>query len=117
VAAIVTDGLLRDAVGIVKVGIPAFSRGLSPHSGFQNGPGEINLPIAIGGLSVEPGDIVLGDRDGVVVIPRARAEEVAASLDRVRKAEHEAEEKVAAGKLKQLWKPEKFEQRGVRYLD
>ena len=117
VAAIVTDGLLRDAIGIEKVGIPSFSRGLSPNSGFQNGPGEINLPVSIGGLSVEPGDIVIGDRDGVIVVPRARAEQVAESLDRVRKLEHEAELKVAAGQLKQLWKPEKFEARGVRYLD
>jgi len=117
VAAIVTDGLLRDAVGICKVGVPSFSRGLSPNSGFQNGPGEINLPVSLGGQSVLPGDIVIGDRDGVVVVPRARAEEVAASLDRVRKAEANAEELVKAGKLTQLWKPAKFEQRGVRYLD
>ena len=117
VAAIVTDGLLRDAAGILKVGIPAFCRGLSPNSGFQNGPGEVNLPVSLGGQRVEPGDIVIGDRDGVIVVPRLRAEEVADSLDRVRKLEREAEEKVAAGKLKQLWKEEKFAARGVRYVD
>lgn len=117
VAAIVTDGLLRDAVGILKVGIPAFCRGLSPNSGFQNGPGEVNLAVSLGGQRVEPGDIVIGDRDGVIVVPRARAEEAAASLDRVRRLEREAEEKVAAGQLKQLWKPEKFAERGVRYID
>ncbi len=57
----------------------------------MDGPGEINVRVSAGGVVVEPGDIVIGDRDGVVVVPAARALEVADALDEVRKRESDAE--------------------------
>ncbi|MEM7407347.1 MAG: RraA family protein [Pseudomonadota bacterium] len=116
-AAIVTDGLVRDAAGIEKLGPPTFARGLSPNAGYRNGPGEVNAAVSIGGMVISPGDILVGDRDGVVVIPRDRAADTAKSLALIEEAEAETEAKVKAGKIRRLWDPAKFEQRGIRYLD
>ncbi|MFI5310520.1 MAG: RraA family protein [Gemmatimonadales bacterium] len=73
---IVVDGAIRDVEGITRLGLAAFSRTVCPGSCDKDGPGEINVPISCGGTVVAPGDIVVGDEDGVAVVPRADAEEV-----------------------------------------
>ena len=83
---IVTDGLVRDAAGIEKLGPPTFARGLSPNAGYRNGPGEVNGVVSVGGITVTPGDIVVGDRDGVVVVPRESAEAIAKALTLIEKS-------------------------------
>ena len=97
VAAIVIDGMARDSYGIIPVGLPVFARGITPNSCVRSGPGKVGLPVVCGGVAVEPGDIVLGDRDGVVVIPQARTAKVVALLDEIRRLEEEAQEKIRAG--------------------
>lgn len=97
VAAIVLDGMARDSYGIVPVGLPVFSRGITPNSCMKNGPGKVGLPIVCGGVAVQAGDVVLGDRDGVVVIPRAELEAVVAHLDEIRRLEAETQKKIRAG--------------------
>jgi regulator of RNase E activity RraA len=77
---IVVDGAIRDVQGLAALGFPAFSRSVSPGACDKDGPGEINVPIACGGTVVMPGDIVVGDEDGVVVVPREDAEEVLARV-------------------------------------
>ncbi len=95
--AFVTDGLARDLDGLEAVGIPVFCRGISPNSPARNGPGKVGLPIHLGGVTVASGDLIAGDRDGVVVVPRGRIEEVIQALARVREAEAGLEAKVAGG--------------------
>ncbi len=95
--AVVTDGLARDLDGLEAVGIPVFCRGISPNSPARNGPGKVGLPIHLGGVTVASGDLIAGDRDGVVVVPRGRIEEVIQALARVREAEAGLEAKVAGG--------------------
>lgn len=95
--AIVTDGMVRDREGIVAVGLPVFCRGITPNSCVRSGPGTVGLPVIAGGVQVATGDLVVGDADGVVVVPRARLAEVAARLDAIRAAEQAAEEKVRGG--------------------
>ena len=73
---LVVDGVIRDIIDIKKLNFPVFSRGTTVSSGGKTGPGETNVPISCGGASVNPGDIIVGDVDGVVVIPQERAEEV-----------------------------------------
>jgi len=97
VVAFVTDGLMRDLEGIVGVGIPAFCAGLTPNSPVCKGPGTVGLPVAMGGVNVGPGDVVVGDRDGVVVVPFARIGEVRDTLTRVRDAEKDLDQRVKAG--------------------
>ena len=77
-AGVVTDGPVRDLDGIVPLGLPIWCRGLSPATPFMNGPGRIGLPAQVGGQRVETGDLIVADRDGVVVVPFDRIDEVAA---------------------------------------
>ena len=72
VAGFVTDGLVRDLEDLETVGLPVFALGVTPNSPQRRGPGSVGLPIVCGGVTVASGDVVVGDRDGVVVVPRAR---------------------------------------------
>ncbi len=73
---IVVDGAIRDVTAIMKLGFPAYSRVVSPGGCDKDGPGEINVDISCGGTVVHPGDIVVGDSDGVVAVPEADSLEV-----------------------------------------
>ena len=116
VAAIVCDGLVRDVTGLLKVGIPVFARGIKPNSAFKNGPGEINTTISCGGVSISAGDIVVGDRDGVVAIPLGEAARVVERLELVKKKEADAEAKVKKGIKLKFWDPDTLGNR-VQYID
>lgn len=116
VVAVVTDGLVRDTAGIESVDLATFSRGACPNGGYKNGPGQVNFPVSIGGVCVTPGDIVVGDRDGVVIVPRAQADEVAVALAQVVGSESETEERLAKGELSKLWDEDQYETRGVKYI-
>ena len=76
-AGIIVDGCLRDSDGIKKLTMPVYCKGITPQGPYKNGPGEVNAPVACGGQVVFPGDILVGDMDGIVVIRRQDAEEVA----------------------------------------
>jgi 4-hydroxy-4-methyl-2-oxoglutarate aldolase len=97
IAAFVTDGLARDRAGIVAAGMPLFAMGISPNSPASTGPGQIGAPVVLGGVHVCSGDIVVGDADGVVVIPLAKAEAVLAKLRTVQATERTAEDTVKGG--------------------
>ncbi|MGF6262553.1 4-hydroxy-4-methyl-2-oxoglutarate aldolase [Paraburkholderia youngii] len=79
-AGLVIDGCVRDADLLEQIGFPVFSRGLSIRgTGKDYGAiGWLNAPVLLGNTTVEPGDLIVGDRDGVVAVPRARASEVVA---------------------------------------
>ncbi len=64
----VIDGLIRDIPGIREVGLPIFARGMTPIGPLHRGPGEINFAVSCGGIVVNPGDIIIGDKSGVVVV-------------------------------------------------
>lgn len=117
IVAIVVDGLVRDLDGLEKVGIPVVARGLSPNSPFKNGPGEVGLAVAIGGVVIESGDIVLGDRDGVVVVPLKRAREIRAELDIVLAKEAAMEAAVNAGATQPEWLEAWLAAHPVRHVD
>ena len=94
---LVTDGLVRDIVGILGVGLPVYCAGVTPNSPVRNGPGTVGLPVVLGGVAIESGDLVIGDGDGVVIVPRARIGAVLERLAAVRAAEAALEAKVKAG--------------------
>lgn len=96
-AGLVTDGFARDRAGLVAVGLPIFCIGLNPNSPYAKGPGRIGLPVRLGGLTVETGDIVVADRDGAVIVPGALAAEVADRADAVAELEKALDAEVAAG--------------------
>lgn len=94
VVGLVINGAVRDAEAIERRQFPVFSRGLAVGATMKKNLGLINHPISCGDVIVSPGDLVLGDRDGVVVVPREQCEEVlAASVAR------EERERVLMGRL------------------
>jgi 4-hydroxy-4-methyl-2-oxoglutarate aldolase len=97
VLAFVTDGYVRDIQGIRAVGLPCYAAGLTPNSPARNGPGTVGLPVVVGGVAVNAGDIVIGDEDGVVVIPAAQIDQTIARLPSVRAAETNLDAQVRAG--------------------
>ncbi|MEM7545808.1 MAG: RraA family protein [Pseudomonadota bacterium] len=116
-AGFVTDGPMRDYAGVVAAGLPAWCAGLSPNSPVSNGPGRIGLPVQIGGAEVETGDMIVGDRDGVVVVPFEDIDRVIAQLAVVAQLETDLDAEVEAG----LKVPGKIEELlasdAVRYIE
>jgi 4-hydroxy-4-methyl-2-oxoglutarate aldolase len=116
VAGVVCDGLVRDVKGLLAAGVPVFARGVAPNAGHKTGPGEINLGVSCGGVSIGPGDIVVGDRDGVVAVPLGQAPAVAAQLALVKRKESDAEKKLARGESFAFWEESALKGR-MRYVD
>jgi regulator of RNase E activity RraA len=96
-AAFVTDGEMRDYDGIVAAGLPAWCAGLSPNSPYSNGPGKVGFGAVVGGRYIESGDMIVADRDGVVVVPFARIDAVIAQLDAIKALEVTLEARVKSG--------------------
>jgi 4-hydroxy-4-methyl-2-oxoglutarate aldolase len=93
----VTDGCVRDLPGLRAVGLPAFSVGVTPNSPARNGPGTVGMTVVVGGVAVASGDVIVADEDGVVVVPRARLDEVIGRLAAIRVAEAEMDRRVREG--------------------
>ena len=87
-AGLVMDGAVRDSAELAASGFPVFTRGVCARAGSKEGPGQVNMPISCAGVPVQPGDVIVGDADGVVVVPRALLKETLAGARN--KAEKEA---------------------------
>lgn len=114
---LVTDGLVRDQSDIDAIGLPCFAIGASPNSPARNGPGTVGLPVVCGGVPVATGDIVVGDRDGVVVVPFDRIDATRERLAAVRKAEAEFAEKVKNGLAEVGFVAELLASDRIRHID
>ena len=117
VAGIVLDGPIRDIDEIGKWDFPVYCTGTTPGGPYKEGPGEVNVPIACGGISVNPGDIILADPDGVIVIPRKDA---AVILEEARKFQAADEAKLEASKngtAKREWVDKALEAKGFEIID
>jgi regulator of RNase E activity RraA len=102
-AGIVCDGMCRDASGIRATTLPTFVLGTVPSSPGKDGPGEIGAAVACGGIVVHPGDVIVGDADGVVVVPLADAPAVAERLKAIAEKEAHMAADLAAGRLVPEW--------------
>lgn len=103
-AGFVIDGYIRDIEGIMKSGFPVYARGTNPNGPYKNGPGEINVPVAVGNQVVFPGDILVGDADAVCVIRPEDAEGVCMLAARQKELEEQKYQGILAGKgLKRDW--------------
>lgn len=97
IVGIVTNGTVRDSMPIRELGFPMFSRGLSMKGTTKMTPGTIGHPVTVCGVQVCPGDVVLGDNDGVVVVPLAQAKEVLKLAREKEASEAAVMEKIRAG--------------------
>lgn len=103
ISGMVVDGAVRDGAAIRAMGYPVFARGRAPRGPYKEGPGEINVPVSCGGVSVSPGDLIVGDGDGVVVVPGRWAAEVLAEAIALQRQEEVIAEKIAAGEWERDW--------------
>ncbi len=97
IAGLVTDGAVRDTAHLAEMGFPCFARRVTPRVGTNRRVGTTGEIVACGGAVVRPGDYVLGDADGVVVIPRERAEEIEALVVATQKKEDDWRRRMLAG--------------------
>ncbi|MCI9888785.1 methyltransferase [Micrococcales bacterium 31B] len=98
-AGVVIDGAVRDRDDLSEIAFPVFARSLSPAGPFKNGPYRLGTAVAIGGVVVHPGDIVVGDGDGVAVVPRAEAAEVADRAELKHATEAETRRSIVASRI------------------
>ena len=118
IAGIVVDGSIRDSDAISQMDMPVYAKGITPNGPYKNGPGEIGGVITVGGVVVHPGDIVVGDPDGVIVV---RPDEAAALAEKVRA--FNANEAVTIARIEnegimpRPWVAQKLEALGVEYID
>ncbi|MHB1931923.1 MAG: 3-hexulose-6-phosphate synthase [Thermoplasmata archaeon] len=113
VAAVVIDGAARDIDAILELGFPVFSRSVSPNAGEPKGHGEIGTEVVVGGVRVRPGDWIVGDASGIVVVPRERAQEIANRALDVMEHENRVREEIQRGStLGSVQKLERWERVG-----
>lgn len=103
IAGFVVDGAVRDADFFAQNNFPCFARAISHRGPYKDGPGEVNVPVSIGGQVVCAGDVIVGDADGLVVIPASYAAEVLAAALKKEAAEVVIKQKIAAGNYVKAW--------------
>ncbi len=98
IEALVIDGAIRDVDELETIDFAVVARGATPNGPYKSGPGEIGYPISVGGLSIAPGDLLVGDRDGVLVVPRSQAASVVDMAEARHRAEQQLERDIDAGR-------------------
>jgi RraA family protein len=112
---VVINGAIRDSAAIAARKFPIFAIGITHRGPYKDGPGEVNVPIAIDGMVIMPGDLVLGDGDGVVCVPGERVGEVyAAALAKHQKDEEDARA-VTERRVKREWVDAKLRELGCEF--
>lgn len=117
IAGIVLDGPIRDIDEIGKWDFPVYATGTTPGGPYKEGPGEINVPISCGGVSVNPGDIIVADPDGIIVIPRKDAATALEDAKKFQKADELKLEAAKNGTAKREWVNNLLEQKGFEIID
>lgn len=112
VTGVVINGAIRDYGWIRTNSFPVYAAGITHRGPYKDGPGEINVPISLGGMIVEPGDLMLGDEDGLVCVPFNQADEVYAKA----KAKNETEAKTFADTLAGRLDPKLWVDESLRKL-
>ncbi len=103
IAAFVIDGLIRDLPAVKEVGLPVFARGVTPIGPLHRGPGEINYPVSCGGIVVSPGDLIVGDANGIVVVRRDFVEIILERLTALRPTQQRYVAAVRRGHFSNDW--------------
>jgi regulator of RNase E activity RraA len=116
VAGFVIDGALRDLDALGQDSFPIFAAGVTHRGPYKDGPGEVGVPIALDGMIVAPGDIVIGDQDGVVSIPQDQAEVTLAAARRQLEAEATTIKAIEGDGWDRSWVDEILRDRGCEGL-
>lgn len=117
VAGIVIDGPIRDLDVIAHEKCPIYATGSTPGGPYKEGPGEVNVPISIGNIAVMPGDIILGDRDGVIVISKNDAADLIDKAEANAAADSAKVQKASTGSADRSWVERTLEAKDVEVIN
>ena len=112
VGGFVLDGAVRDVEAFLEVNLPVFAAGVSHRGPYKDGPGEINVSVAIDGMVIGPGDLVIGDWDGVLSIPLDDVESILKKTNEKQAAEAVDMAKIEAGEWDRSWVDKTLKDRG-----
>jgi RraA family protein len=115
-AGVIIDGAIRDADSLAQLAFQIYAYGATPAGPYKDGPGEIGYPITCGGQVVQPGDLIVGDGDGVVVVPQAEAETVIAEAEAHNAKEVTTMAAIAAGTVDRSWVDATLRARGCQRI-
>jgi regulator of RNase E activity RraA len=99
----VIDGAIRDAGALRAASFPVFAAGVTHRGPYKDGPGQINVAISLDGMVIEPGDLIVGDGDGVLCVPMADAERILKATTEKHAQEVQTIAAIAAGRLDTSW--------------
>ena len=114
IAGLVIWGAIRDSAELGAASYPVFACAVTHRGPYKNGPGEINVPITMGGMPVAPGDIIVGDADGLVAISPDQAERILASAKAILEKETVAMRQIVAGSVDRGWVDKALKEKGYR---
>jgi len=113
ISGVLLDGCVRDVEAIAELDIAVYAKGVSPNGPYKNGPGEINVPVVVGGKVVNPGDIIIGDADGVIIINPEDAEILIEETKAINNKEDKIMDEILnKGTYKRQWVDEKLKELG-----
>jgi len=114
IAGLVIWGAIRDSAELGAGSYPVYAAGVTHRGPYKNGPGEINVPVVVGGMPVNPGDIIVGDADGVVAVPQEQAERVLASARSILEKETASMKQIVAGTVDRSWVDKALREKGYK---
>lgn len=117
IAGFIIDGAIRDLAAIQKGDFPVYAKGITHRGPYKDGPGEINVPISVDGMLVKPGDLIVGDEDGLAVVPYEFADEILQKVRAQEIRETEILESIENGTVDREWVDETLIQRGCELND
>ncbi|WP_304204153.1 RraA family protein [Lactobacillus intestinalis] len=117
IAGIVIDGPIRDIDNLQNWKLPIYARSTTPGGPYKDGPGEVNIPISCGNVSVNPGDVILGDADGVICIPRKDAADVLPKAQAFHKKDEEKQIAFSKGDVDLSWVDKSLKDKGFDIID
>ncbi|MDR3588739.1 MAG: RraA family protein [Negativicutes bacterium] len=117
IAGIVVDGAIRDVDALENMKLSVYAAGVTPKGPFKDGPGEINVPVSCGGIVVNPGDIIVGDGDGVVVISPKDAQEVLAKARAMQAKEQDILKQIENLTWDRTWVDKALKEKGCEIID
>lgn len=112
IAGFVINGAIRDSLAFKSDTFPIYAKGVTHRGPYKDGPGEINVSISLDGMIINPGDLIIGDEDGLVVIPMENAEEVLIKAKKMAEKEEEIFESIELGTVDRTWVDNLLQEKG-----
>lgn len=114
---VIIDGAIRDLATLRGLDLPIFAAGVTPAGPYKDGPGEINVPVSVGSVVVHPGDIIVGDEDGVIVVRPADAADILSKAQKKQASEVAKMDAIRNGTNDVSWVDRELAAKGCEFID